>query len=64
MTAVGVAVFRLTVVQAAIDGFHSPAFWRTLTLPVEPLFCHYWGLPRDWGCETGRGIFGPVFSLR
>jgi hypothetical protein len=22
------------------------------------------GLPRDWGCETGRGIFGPVFPLR
>jgi hypothetical protein len=21
------------------------------------------GLPRDWGCETGRGIFGPVFPL-
>jgi nucleotidyltransferase/DNA polymerase involved in DNA repair len=21
------------------------------------------GLPRDWGRETGRGIFGPVFPL-
>ena len=59
-----IAVFRLTVVQATVDGFHSPAFWRTLTpAGADPYSPHYWGLPRDWGRETGRGIFGPVFPL-